>query len=249
MVNLQTEVIEGLLRLNHPDQGVLPPLEYIRAAEQIGLILEIGDQVIDLGLEALERIQAYPRFSGAYVGINFSAAQFLPSLPTKLAARIMQRSIDPKYLVLEITETVLMQHNPGLDHIFRSIREFGCSFALDDFGTGFSSLSYINRFPVDTVKIDRSFVSGLVEKSSPERESKTIALIEGIVSISHKLNLKVIAEGIETAEQLRCLRKMGVDAGQGYFFGAAQQIDIYLNAQDFTHVQRLPYSKSGAACA
>lgn len=222
---------EGLLRLDHPEKGVLPPLEYIRAAEQTGGILEIGDLVLDLGLEALERMQSSSKWRSTYVALNFSAAQFLPDLPVKLAQKLAARAVDPESLVLEITETTLMQNSMGLDGLIEDIRGLGCSFALDDFGTGFSSLSYMNRFPVDTVKIDRSFIKGLDDASGSERNHKTSALIEAIVGLSRKLNLNVIAEGIECEAQLDRLIDIGVETGQGFLFGKAQPLDAFLALQ------------------
>lgn len=219
---------EGLLRLVHPIRGVLPPLEYIRAAEQTGGILEIGDLVLELGLQALERLQSKPEWESTYVALNFSAAQFLPDLTANLAKRLSDHSIPPKHLVLEITETTLMQNNMGLDRLIEDIRNLGCAFALDDFGTGFSSLSYMNRFPVDTVKIDRSFIKGLSGTLGSEKTCKTGALIEAIVGLSQKLELNVIAEGIESEEQLRCLIDMGVETGQGFLFGKAAPLDSFL---------------------
>ncbi|WP_051645220.1 EAL domain-containing protein [Labrenzia sp. DG1229] len=222
---------EGLLRLVHPGKGILPPLEYIRAAEQTGGILEIGDLVLELGLQALERLHSKPEWQSTYVALNFSAAQFLPDLPANLAQKLSAHSIDPDRLVLEITETTLMQNNMGLASLIEDIRNLGCAFALDDFGTGFSSLSYMNRFPVDTVKIDSSFISGLDETAGSERANKTHALIEAIVGLSKRLELNVIAEGIENEEQLRCLIEMGVETGQGFLFGKAEPLDTVLSGQ------------------
>jgi len=227
---------EGLLRLVHPGKGILPPLEYIRAAEQTGGILEIGDLVLELGLQALERLHSKPEWQSTYVALNFSAAQFLPDLPANLAQKLSAHSIDPDRLVLEITETTLMQNNMGLASLIEDIRNLGCAFALDDFGTGFSSLSYMNRFPVDTVKIDSSFISGLDETAGSERANKTHALIEAIVGLSKRLELNVIAEGIENEEQLRCLIEMGVETGQGFLFGKAEPLDTVLSG----HTARQP---------
>jgi len=140
----------------------------------------------------------------------------------------MQSGVNPKKLVLEITESVLMQQAPGLENLFDAIRALGCRFALDDFGTGYSSLSYMSRFPVDIVKIDRSFVQALGVEDDETNDERALALIEGILLLSHQLDLLVVAEGIETDNQLTRLRAMGVDAGQGYFLGKPKPFSAYL---------------------
>ncbi|WP_299471874.1 EAL domain-containing protein [uncultured Roseibium sp.] len=240
IVNLKSGApvgFEGLLRLVHPERGVLPPLEYIRAAEQTGGILEIGDLVLELGLQALERLQSDSRWRSNYVALNFSAAQFLPDLPAKLDGKLSAHSIRPGQLVLEITETTLMQNSMGLDGLIEDIRQLGCAFALDDFGTGFSSLSYMNRFPVDIVKIDRSFINGLDAGNGSERSLKNSALIEAIVGLARKLNLSVIAEGIESQRQLECLIDLGVETGQGFLFGKAAPLDVLLSSESGAQVE------------
>ena len=223
---------EGLLRLNHPELGMIAPDEIIKTAEQNGTILEIGGRVLDLGVEQLRRLSQDPDLKDAYVALNLSAAQFLPGLPAKLAGKLMRGGVDPKKLVLEITESVLMHQAPGIKGLFDAIHELGCRFALDDFGTGYSSLSYMNRFPVDIVKIDRSFVLALGTDDDDVAAHKTLTLIEGILLLSHQLGLHVVAEGIETEAQLKRLQGMGVDAGQGYFIGRPQPYDVYLDKQD-----------------
>lgn len=232
---------EGLLRLDHPTEGRIFPDEIIGVAEENGLILDIGDRVIDLGLQQLQTLTNDSQLHDAYIGINLSAAQFLPSLPAKLAARMMDYKIRPDRLVLEITESVLMQDNLELDRIFADIRTLGCRFALDDFGTGYSSLSYMNRFPVDFVKIDRSFTLSLDEESRSIVSKRTRSLIQGILILARELNLRVIAEGIESEAQYHCLKDMGVDSGQGYLFGKPEQSDYYLSkpTPTITNLKRL----------
>jgi EAL domain-containing protein (putative c-di-GMP-specific phosphodiesterase class I) len=132
-------------------------------------------------------------------------------------------------LVLEITETTLMQNSADLDGLIEDIRKLGCALALDDFGTGFSSLSYMNRLHVDTVKIDRSFVQGLGESENGDASGKTAPLVEAIVGLAEKLDLTVIAEGIETEEQLGSLTQRNVRFGQGFLFGEAKPLEVWLN--------------------
>lgn len=233
IVDLHNESIigfEGLLRLNHPEKGLLPPSEYIEVAEQTGHILDIGDQVLELGVAALDRLKSDPTLSSAYVAINLSAAQFISNLPMKVSEQLIRWNVSPDKLVLEMTESVLMQDSPGLYKILDDIVLMGCRFALDDFGTGFSSLSYMNRFPVSIVKIDQSFVREIEKCGATQKARKTAALIEGIVGLSHKLDLKVTAEGIETEEQYALLSAMNIEAGQGYLFSKPRPLETYLES-------------------
>ncbi|WP_306150221.1 MULTISPECIES: EAL domain-containing protein [unclassified Roseibium] len=220
---------EGLLRLVHPDMGILPPREYITVAEQTGSILEIGDRVLRLGMRALKELEQQPDWQDAYVTLNLSAAQFRRELPDTLARYLAQHDLVGDRLVLEITETTLMQNSADLDGLIEDIRKLGCALALDDFGTGFSSLSYMNRLHVDTVKIDRSFVQGLGDISNKDASGKTAPLVEAIVGLAEKLDLTVIAEGIETEEQLGSLTQRNVVFGQGFLFGDAKPLDVWLN--------------------
>lgn len=231
IVDLQTKTtvgFEGLLRLFHPTEGVLLPDEFIAVAEERGSILDIGDRVLDLGLNQMEALAQYPEFRDTYMSLNISAAQFLPGLPAKLAGLLMNRNIRPERLVLEITESVLMQQHPELASIFQNIRSLGCRFALDDFGTGYSSLSYLNQFPVDIVKIDRSFVGALGNGPDCEESQKSRALVQGIAMMAQELGMKIIAEGIETEQQSASLQEMNIEAGQGYHFGKPKPLANYL---------------------
>lgn len=223
---------EGLLRLNHPTEGLLQPSEIIAVAEENGSILDVGDRVLELGLAQLDELCERTGIHDAYLTLNLSAAQFLPSLPTKLATLLMARKIRPERLVLEITESVLMQHNPEMEGILEDIRTLGCSFALDDFGTGFSSLSYLSRFPVDIVKIDRSFSQSLGEVDGCKISQKARALVIGIATMAHQLGLTIVAEGIETEAQFERLKEMGIDAGQGYLFGKPKPLEKYRPASN-----------------
>ena len=211
--------LEGLLRLNHPDKGLMPPSDIIVTAEKSGQILDIGDRVIDLAIGHLETFQSIPHLKECYITANFSAAQFLPGLPAKLASRFMHHGLNPDQFVLEITETVLMQESENLTEIMDAIRALGCRFALDDFGTGYSSLSYLNKFPVSFLKIDRSFVQMMaIESEEADLFAKTQTLVQGIVGMSHQLGLDVVAEGIESREDAERLIELGLDLGQGYYY-------------------------------
>ncbi len=220
---------ESLLRLEHPELGVCPPYKYIIAAEQTGQIIEIGEAVLDQGMRALKHLENSTHLNHTYLTLNLSAPQFTPGLPSKIAASIMGQSVNPQKLVFEITETVLMHNEFKAKELINQIKELGTKFALDDFGTGYSSLSYLNNFPVDIVKIDRSFIMKIGSEEHPDIQRKTITLIDAIISLSHKLELKVVAEGIETEEQMYFLKGMGADAGQGYYFNKAQPLEYWMD--------------------
>lgn len=218
--NLATRQLEGfeaLLRLNHPEKGVLPPLAIIEVAEETGSIGRIGAIVLDKALRQLARISSFEGMTEATIAVNFSAPQFDPGLGARIAASLSQNGIQPHRLVVEITEAVLMEDNPQIRATLDEITRFGCRIALDDFGTGYSSLSYLNRFPVNIVKIDQSFIRSSSDPLTSVADRSRM-LIEGITAISHKMHCRVVAEGIETEEQLASLLEADVDLGQGYLF-------------------------------
>jgi EAL domain-containing protein (putative c-di-GMP-specific phosphodiesterase class I) len=177
----------------------------------------------------LARLSRLPGMDETYVAVNFSPMQFEAGLPARLAGLLGRYNIRPERLVIEITEAVLMHDNPEIRTILNEIQNFGCRIALDDFGTGYSSLSYMSRFPVDIVKIDQSFVRSLTDKAA-DIGNKNKMLIEGISAISHKMNCKVVAEGVETEEQRMLLRNMGIDFAQGYLFSRPREISDLLSA-------------------
>ena len=230
----QTIGFEGLVRLNHPEEGYILPEEIISVAEENGSIQDLGERILDLGLRHIDALREQPEFKDAYLSINLSAAQFLPGLPAKLASLLMNHKIRPDHLILEITESVLMQKNPELQEIFENIRKLGCKFALDDFGTGYSSLSYLSSFPVDVVKIDRAFIQALVGSGNCEATDKARALVRGITTLARDMNLKIVAEGIETECQHEILKNMEIELGQGFLFGRPRPVGTYAaqNAAD-----------------
>lgn len=227
VVNLKTGDIvgfESLLRLLHPERGVLPPGDIIPVAEETGSIIRIGNRMLEKSLSHFSRVIAERNLPEAYVAINFSPLQIESGLPARLASLLERHGIRPAALVVEITEAVLLQGNPEVLAVLDQIRKFGCRIALDDFGTGYSSLSYLNRFPVDIVKVDQSFIRAL-KAGGREVHDRSRMLVEGIAAISHKMACTVIAEGIESQEQWRILLEMGVDCGQGYLFSRPLPID------------------------
>lgn len=219
----ETAGFEALMRLNHPEKGLLPPAPIISLAEENGTINRIGNVILDQALANLAEISSIPGMENSYVAVNFSPLQFEPGLPTRIAGVLHRYGILPPRLVIEITEAVIMKDDPQIRAILDAIQQLGCRIALDDFGTGYSSLSYLSRFPVDIVKIDQSFTRSICEETLDVKQRSRM-LIEGIAAISHKMNCTVVAEGIETQEQKALLLSIGADCGQGYLFARPRPV-------------------------
>ncbi len=204
--------MEALLRWNDPILGWVSPGRFISVAEETGLIVPIGSWVLR---SACAQTREWRRegFSDLRIAVNISAEQFLrPDFTDTVRQTLAETALPPEALELEITETVLMRDMAiGVRHL-TELRATGVHIALDDFGTGYSSLSYLHRFPVDTLKVDRSFISDMMNKP----ESMTI--VRAIILLSHSLNLRVVAEGVEEREQLEQLRMLGCDEIQGFYF-------------------------------
>ncbi|MCH7345907.1 EAL domain-containing protein [Pelomonas sp. CA6] len=204
---------EALLRWAHPERGEVSPAEFIPIAETSGLILEIGEWLFD---EALRTLVHWRRkgLSDLRLSLNKSPLQFLGAGdgPQRWLARLAEHGLPPQALTLEITEGLLLEGGEAVSAQLNALREAGIKLALDDFGTGYSSLAYLQRHRIDAIKIDRSFVHELAP------HSRALALCRTIVSLAHELGMEVIAEGVETPEQLELLRAMGCDMGQGFLF-------------------------------
>ncbi|MBA3790621.1 MAG: PAS domain S-box protein [Rubrobacter sp.] len=206
--------VEALVRWHHPKRGLLLPGQFVPLAEETGLIVPIGEAVLEEACRQIkdwqERFAADPPLA---VYVNLSARQFRePNLAEAVSRVLRETGLDPTCLHLEITETAAMSDAPATVSTLEELKTLGVRLVIDDFGTGYSSLSYLQRFPVDYVKIDRSFVGGL------EGEPGTAALVSGMIDLAHALGLEVIAEGIETSGQLERLETMGCDLAQGYYF-------------------------------
>jgi diguanylate cyclase (GGDEF)-like protein/PAS domain S-box-containing protein len=205
---------EALARWQHPERGLVPPGEFISVAEETGMILAIGNWVLT---EACCQIKAwqseFPQNPPLMISVNLSGKQFTQLDFIKGVSQTLRESgLDGHCLKLEITESLLMENVEVITAMLMQIKALGVRLGIDDFGTGYSSLSYLHRFPFDTLKVDRSFVS-LV---GPEGQNSEI--VKTIVTLAHNLNFEVIAEGVETAEQVFQLRAFGCELGQGYFF-------------------------------
>jgi diguanylate cyclase (GGDEF)-like protein/PAS domain S-box-containing protein len=206
--------LEALVRWRHPARGEVSPGEFIPLAEDTGMILAIGRWVLR---EACRQIKAWqerwPAPAPLTIAVNLSARQLQhPGIVDEVRAALAAAGLDPQSLVLEITETAIMEQLDAAITLLTELRRLGVRLALDDFGTGYSSLSYLQRLPVDILKIDRSFVAGVA------RSTEDSALARGILTLGQTLGLETVAEGIETAEQLAALRALGCQLGQGYFF-------------------------------
>ncbi len=220
----QVAGFEALMRLNHPEHGLLPPGDIIRVAEETGTIKQIGERVFDKAVAHLARLSALPGLEDAYLAVNVSPLQFSAELPASTFAVLMKWGITPSRIVIEITEAVLMHHSPDVREVLEALSASGLKIALDDFGTGYSSLSYLLHFPVDTIKIDQSFTRSLTDEDEALRK-KVRMLVTGINTVAHELHCRIIAEGIETEAQLKELRSMGVSYGQGFYLGRPQPVE------------------------
>lgn len=203
---------EGLLRWLHPELGMVPPQKFIPLAEESGLIIDIGEWVLYRACEQLLHWHALG-FDRLRLAINLSSQQFRHTDFSYTLRRALETTgVNPTYLILEITESMIMENaKDNIDVLYR-IKDMGVTLAIDDFGTGYSSLSYLKRFPLDELKIDRSFIVGIPE----EKDAALIA--SAIISLAHGLGLQVVAEGVENPEQLAFLRQHGCDEYQGYLF-------------------------------
>jgi diguanylate cyclase (GGDEF)-like protein len=209
---------EALLRWHDPERGWIPPSDFIPIAEESGLIVPIGDWVVE---EAARLAKDWPAPApGArkpFVAVNLSARQVAhPGFADRLAETLERSGLEPERLSLEITETVLMEEAEAPMEAVRDLKRLGVRLVLDDFGTGYSSLSYLNRLPIDVLKLDRSFIAPL-----RERRDTTAAIVYGVVTMAEALGMTVVAEGVEENAQVDTLRALGCDYAQGYLFARA----------------------------
>jgi diguanylate cyclase (GGDEF)-like protein len=206
--------VEALVRWQHRERGLLQPDEFISLMEETGLIVPVGAWVLGEACRQLEEWTAqFQHQPPLTMSVNLSARQLQdPGIVMAVENALAESHLDPACLKLEITETVVMQDAPATLEMLHALKALGVQLAIDDFGTGYSSLGYLKRFPVDTLKIDRSFVQGV------DLDAEDTAIVRAVISVAKSLNLSVTAEGIENDAQLVSLQKLGCDRGQGFLF-------------------------------
>jgi EAL domain-containing protein (putative c-di-GMP-specific phosphodiesterase class I) len=209
--------MEALVRWNHPKDGLIPPMDFIPIAEESGLVVPLGRWVLDQACADLSHWQRQWTTAGhapLRCAVNVSARQlqstdFLRSVDETL----LRRRVEPSWLTMEITESVLVQDSEEVMSRLRDLHSRGITLALDDFGTGYSSLSYLHRFPIQVLKIDQSFVRGMDEDGDRKK------ILDAIVALAASLGLALVAEGIESERQATYLRRIGCEYGQGFHLG------------------------------
>jgi diguanylate cyclase (GGDEF)-like protein len=213
---------EALIRWDHPTRGSLPPAQFIPVAEACGLIIPIGKWVLR---EACTQARAWvdAGLPPASIAVNISAIEFRQENFLQGVFNVLDETgLPPSLLQLELTESVMMKHVESTEAIFKALRARGVQLAVDDFGTGYSSLSYLRRFPIDILKIDRSFVRQIA--TGPQEA----AIVTTIISMGQSLKLRVVAEGVETREELTFLRDQNCDESQGYYFSRPVPLDEFI---------------------
>jgi len=212
---------EALVRWRHPERGLIPPEKFIPIAEETGLIIPLGKWVLG---EACSQMSKWQKMSPVDeplpMNVNLSCKQFMqPDLLSQVQAALQESGLDPRNLKLEITESVVMDNIETATRTLEQLRALGVELSIDDFGTGYSSLSYLQRFPVSTLKIDRSFISRLTEGDG------TAQIVRTIMSLAQNLGMNVVAEGVETEQQREHLKELECEFGQGYFFSKPMNKD------------------------
>ncbi|HEX7369262.1 MAG TPA: EAL domain-containing protein [Rhodanobacteraceae bacterium] len=225
IVDLETGDVlgyEALMRWRHPERGVLLPGTFLGVAEDTGLSEAIDWQIFE---QACRDANALAGSRGAFVGVNLSARHFHnPHLDEHLLGLLAEYAVPPSHFHVEVTERALLENTPAVRRILHAFRSAGISISLDDFGTGYSSLSYLHQYPLQTLKIDRSFIANLAE----DDESNNGAVIRAILAMAQTMSIKVIAEGVETEAQRDLLRKMGCHQVQGFLYAKAQPVDTWI---------------------
>lgn len=207
---------ETLIRWQHPERGMVPPAEFIAIAEETGLIIPMGEWILYEACHQAHQWQIqYPSDPPLSVNVNLSGKQFTqPHLADQIAKILHRTSLDSRSLKLEITESAVMENNALATKTLANLKALNVDLCIDDFGTGYSSLSYLHRFPIDILKVDRSFISTMDRAD----ESSRYEITRAIITLAHNLGISVVAEGVETIDQLEKLRSLQCEFGQGYFF-------------------------------
>ena len=212
--NFQLRGFEALVRWQHPERGFISPMDFIPVAEETGMIVPLGEWVMREACRQMHGWQMmFPLNQPLFITVNLSSKQFTQAtLISTFSTILRETGVKPQSVKLEITESVVMENVDTATDMLRQLRSLGVKLAIDDFGTGYSSLSYLHRFPIDTLKIDRSFVTRMSENN------ENTEIVRTIVVLAQNLGMDVVAEGVETNEQLVLLQKLGCENGQGYLF-------------------------------
>jgi EAL domain-containing protein (putative c-di-GMP-specific phosphodiesterase class I) len=229
---------EALIRWRHPQRGLVPPNVFIPIAEETGLIMQIGEWVIR---EACRQVRRWldTGMPPLRVSVNLSAKQFRHAdLTAVVRSALEEAQLQPGYLELELTESAVM-HDPEKSALtLQRLSTMGVHISIDDFGTGYSSLSYLRRFPLDKLKIDRSFVRDLMQNPDD------VSIVRAIISLAHSLRLRVVAEGVETADQLTFLTELGCDQYQGFYCSPAVPPDDFVALLQRIRAGRVEYTEA-----
>jgi diguanylate cyclase (GGDEF)-like protein len=213
--------VEALLRWTQAERGIVAPSEFVPLAEEMGLILPLGRWVLTEACAQMGRWRtAVPHAASFAVCVNLSVKQFAqPDLAQQVAATLASAGITPTDLTLEVTESVIVDNPDQASTVLRDLKQLGVELHMDDFGTGYSSLSYLTRFPMDAIKIDRAFVSRM------DADDTQFQLVRTILTLARSMNLRAVAEGVETPAQLLALRKLGCEYAQGFLFSEPLEAD------------------------
>ena len=225
---LEVHGVEALVRWRHPERGLVLPADFIGFAEESGLILPLGDWVLRRAIEQMREWQA-AGVAPRRISVNLSARQLRQeNLPERVALLLDRAGLEPGCLELELTEGVVAEQADSTIDVLRRLRGLGIRLAVDDFGTGYSSLAYLTRFPVSTVKIDRAFLVDI------QHDPVNQAIVQAVTTLAHSIGMRVVAEGIETTEQLDLARSLGCDEVQGYLFSkpiSTDEATVWLDEQ------------------
>lgn len=209
------------MRWMHKDKGLIPPADFISLAEESGLMVELGDQVVQMGLSQLKTWQSQPGLNHLKLSINLCVEQFYhDGFVENLEKSISEQQIDATRLMLEFTETTLIYDLEVARRNILRLNKLGVRFAIDDFGTGYSSLNYLSELPLDQLKIDQSFVRQLNDSQ------KDAAIVRAIIDMAHTLGLEVMAEGVETVAQRDYLNSQGCTLYQGFLFSRPAPVQL-----------------------
>ncbi len=236
-INIETRRITGseaLVRWKHPTNGFISPEIFVPVAEEAGMIIELGEWILRTACKETHELQQ-KGFEGLNVAVNISAVQFTDgNLLPMISQALKDSRLSPQFLELEITESAVMHDPEEVINSLHELSEFGMSLAIDDFGTGYSSLAYLKRFPVDTLKIDRAFITDI------SSDNDDVAIVEAVLGLGKHFNMKVIAEGVEDEEQLQFLKAQGCDIAQGYYISKPMDAQAYRE-----WLERWPYGVQG----